>query len=211
MFRGLGQWLAGSSDSAACSIDGTTAGSAGGLASPIPQATPAPTSAVTGTCKSAASSACTKDNDTAATDLSRLRVCIVDDVPLNLKVLDRQLRRIGVASIVQCSDGLELCAAEAAEVFDLVICDLQMPVMSGTEAAAYIVGRHTGGCPAANGQPPIAATAVKCPLPYLVALTASEGAEERCMAAGFHVVLVKPAGAAELWTAIRGMMAYKHS
>jgi CheY-like chemotaxis protein len=66
----------------------------------------------------------------------------VDDVPMNLRVLEQQLRRLGVVCITQAEDGKQAVDAEAGGAFDIVICDLQMPVMGGTEAAAHIVARY---------------------------------------------------------------------
>jgi CheY-like chemotaxis protein len=77
-----------------------------------------------------------------ALDFAAIRVLIVDDVPMNLRVLERQLRRLGVVCVTQAENGKQAVDAEAGGDFDIVICDLQMPVMGGTEAAAHIVAMH---------------------------------------------------------------------
>ncbi len=61
---------------------------------------------------------------------------------MNLRVLERQLRRLGITSITKAENGQLAVEAEAAFHFDIVICDLQMPVMGGTEAAAHIVAKY---------------------------------------------------------------------
>ena len=135
-----------------------------------------------------------------------IRVLIVDDEPLNLRLLERQLRRLDVtASIVAATNGLEAVNAEARHAFDVVICDLQMPVMGGTEACAHIVARHRGrdstqaavSSPTPTVAPAVLmqATGIKGRLPLLVALTADStaGVQERCSMSGFHMTLTKPA------------------
>ena len=108
-----------------------------------------------------------------------MRVLIVDDVPLNLKLLHRMLTRMGLPDPDRASNGAEAVELELANAYDLIICDLQMPVMGGTEAINTIVGSHPR--PGRH-------------LPYLVALTAdcTAGVKERCLSAGFHMVLSKP-------------------
>ena len=59
---------------------------------------------------------------------SGLHVLIVDDEPLNLRVLERQLTRLGVTGVVKAKNGLEALDAEASseKAFDAIICDLQV-------------------------------------------------------------------------------------
>lgn len=114
---------------------------------------------------------------------------------MNLRVLERQLRRLGVVGITQAENGKQAVDAEAGGDFDIVICDLQMPVMGGTEAAAHIVARYP--------QPGRR-------LPYLVALTAdtTDGVDARCTLAGFHRVLTKPADMDTVRAALEAMALY---
>ena len=129
-------------------------------------------------------------------DFSATKVLIVDDEPLNLRLLERQLKRMHVTAITTATNGVEAVQADAAAAFDIIICDLQMPLMGGTEAIATIVRRYP--------QPGRV-------LPYLVALTAdaTEGVSARCAMAGFHLTLTKPADVSVLQRTLQSMLAYK--
>jgi CheY-like chemotaxis protein len=67
----------------------------------------------------------------------RLRILAVDDHPTNRRVLQLILEPLGV-DLTLCEDGQQaLDAAEQAD-FDLVLMDLQMPVMDGLTATRAI-------------------------------------------------------------------------
>jgi CheY-like chemotaxis protein len=66
------------------------------------------------------------------------RVLVVDDSPVNRKVLTAFLKRAGIASIDQAGDGVEALAtlnsaAKAGDPHDLVLSDFWMPNMNGLE------------------------------------------------------------------------------
>ena len=67
-----------------------------------------------------------------------LSVLIVDDTPVNLRVLAALLRRLGCARIVEATDGRTALAALAETPVDLVLTDLWMPGMDGAELVAEI-------------------------------------------------------------------------
>ena len=64
----------------------------------------------------------------------KLRILLVDDVPLNLKVLSALLKKAGMESI-QASSGFEALELLKRERPDLILTDIWMPGMSGTELA----------------------------------------------------------------------------
>jgi signal transduction histidine kinase len=106
----------------------------------------------------------------------RLRVLVADDNEINLMVAGGLLAAEG-ADVVTVSDGDEAVRAVAEGGFDLVLLDLQMPRMSGLEAAVAIRALPSG----AGGARVLALTAE----------TLGESAEA-CRAAGMDGVLVKP-------------------
>ena len=70
-------------------------------------------------------------------DVAPLRVLVADDHPVNRHVVDLILRNDNV-EITSVEDGAQAVEAYAAQPFDLVLMDLQMPVMDGLEAIRCI-------------------------------------------------------------------------
>ncbi len=106
--------------------------------------------------------------------LRKLRVLLGEDHLVNRIVAARMLERLG-HSVATAQDGREVLAMLEDETFDLVLMDIQMPVMDGFETVAAIRSLH--------------------PTPIiLIALTAHamKGDRERCLAAGFDEYLSKP-------------------
>lgn len=117
----------------------------------------------------------------------KLRVLVAEDNPINQMLAVRLLEKAG-HSVAVANNGEEALAAVARETFDLVMMDVQMPVMDGFEATARIrqqeqeTGRH---------------------LP-IVAMTAHamKGDRERCLEAGMDGYVAKPVQREELFAAI---------
>jgi PAS domain S-box-containing protein len=116
--------------------------------------------------------------DLPAAPVTRLRgrVLVVEDHPVNQKVLAHQLREMGLQFVLAAS-GREALDILARERFDLVLMDWQMPEMDGLEAT-----RRIRALPGDAGLIPV------------VALTAnaSSGFREACLAAGANDYLSKP-------------------
>ncbi|MCD8481551.1 MAG: ATP-binding protein [Verrucomicrobia bacterium] len=105
-----------------------------------------------------------------------LKVLVAEDNPTNRRIMELLLRRLGH----ECDfafNGFEAVEAVQKKAFDIVLMDLQMPVMDGLEAAAAV--RALGD---------------KAHQPRIVALTARAMAEDRaqCEAAGMDDYLSKP-------------------
>ena len=102
-------------------------------------------------------------------------VLVVEDKAENLELMVYLLNAFGHEALV-ARDGAEGVAVVSQERPDLVVMDLQMPVMDGYEAAALI-----------RADPELSCTP-------LVAVTAYAmvGDRERIMAAGFDGYLTKP-------------------
>jgi CheY-like chemotaxis protein len=116
-----------------------------------------------------------------------IRILLVEDVPLNQKVAARILERAGHVVTI-AANGQEALVALAAAPFDLVLMDIQMPVMNGFEATARIRGD--------------AAAEIR-ELP-VIALTAHtlEADRDRCLEAGMDDYLSKPVQAPMLLAAV---------
>jgi signal transduction histidine kinase/ActR/RegA family two-component response regulator len=114
--------------------------------------------------------------DAAPLGLPALRVLAVDDNPVNLLVLEQLLGALG-HSIAKAGDGAEALEVLGAQIFDLVLMDIQMPDMSGIEVLARL---RSGGGP--NRAAPV------------VALTAdvTSGGRLRYLELGFTEHTTKP-------------------
>ncbi|HEV3443019.1 MAG TPA: response regulator, partial [Gemmataceae bacterium] len=106
-----------------------------------------------------------------------LNVLVAEDNPVNQKLVVRLLEKRG-HRVTVAANGKLACEALAAESFDAVLMDLQMPLMGGLEATALIRRREQ-----ATGEhiPIIAMTA-----------HAMKGDRERCLEAGMDDYVSKP-------------------
>ncbi len=104
------------------------------------------------------------------------RVLMVEDHPVNQKVLSHQLREMGLQFVVAAS-GTQALDLLSSDVFDLILMDWQMPEMDGLEATQRIRQLETD----ARHIPIIALTA-----------NANAGFREACLAAGANDYLSKP-------------------
>ncbi|HYE44299.1 MAG TPA: ATP-binding protein [Caulobacter sp.] len=104
-----------------------------------------------------------------------LRVLLAEDHPVNQQIVRMMLEPLG-AEVTVAANGAEAVEAAAVRPFDVILMDMQMPVMGGIEAAALI--RAAG----ANAATPI------------LALTANALAEHRAqwLAVGVKVFITKP-------------------
>ncbi|MBI2424365.1 MAG: response regulator [Candidatus Hydrogenedentes bacterium] len=111
-----------------------------------------------------------------------IRILVVDDSPVNQRVVLRMLNRLGLRGDV-ASDGRECIEAVTSKQYALILMDCQMPVMNGFEATRVIREREGEG-----RQLPI------------VAFTAGAMATDRqdCLAAGMNDHLAKPVSMAAL-------------
>jgi CheY-like chemotaxis protein len=91
------------------------------------------------------------DSDIAATIVPyhEFRVLIAEDNLINQKVLSRMLTKLGVTNLTIVDDGEKAVEREAAEAFDVIFMDMQMPRMDGIDACRHIAVRQ-GGHPKAK-------------------------------------------------------------
>ena len=111
----------------------------------------------------------------AAQKLQGCKILLVDDVAINQQIAKAFLRKAG-AEIVLANNGLEAVNCVKSEKFDVVLMDLQMPVMDGFEAT-----RQIRQLPEGQGLPIIAMTAA-----------AMQHDKEACLLAGIDDHLAKP-------------------
>ncbi len=104
------------------------------------------------------------------------RVLLVEDNPVNLKVASAFLNRLGV-EVITAGDGQEAVEKWREHRPDLVLMDVQMPVMDGFQATAAIRAEEGEG----HHTPIVALTA-----------NALAGDEQGCLAAGMDGYLPKP-------------------
>jgi len=117
---------------------------------------------------------------------SALRILVAEDNAINQRLIGTILQRLGhTAEIV--ANGAEAVSAVGRHRYDLVLMDVQMPVMDGLEAAQAI-----RALPGEAGRVPI------------LALTANAFAEQRaqCLDAGMNDCLTKPIQPAALVEAL---------
>ncbi len=113
-----------------------------------------------------------------------LRILVAEDNVVNQKLIVRLLEKRG-DHVTLAQDGQEALDVLARQEFDLVLMDIQMPVLGGLEATQLWrtqekqTGKH---------------------LPF-IALTASamQGDQERCLAAGLDNYLTKPINSVALY------------
>ncbi|MCO5760889.1 MAG: response regulator [Chromatiaceae bacterium] len=114
-----------------------------------------------------------------------LTVLVVDDDPTNQLLMRRRLEKAG-HRVGQAANGQEAVdLIEAGEPFDLVLMDMQMPVMDGLEATRRLRQREAEG---------------RRPHLPIVAMTANAlaGDREICLGAGMDDYLAKPIDVTEL-------------
>src|SRR6185503_5022513 len=122
--------------------------------------------------------------------LTGTRILIVEDNAMNQQVVSELLDRAG-AAVTVAGNGREALAQVEERQFDLVLMDLQMPEVSGIEAAETMR--------AAGSEVPI------------VAMTASAlpGDEQRCLDAGMNDYLSKPLNLERLSAALERWLKLK--
>jgi CheY-like chemotaxis protein len=68
-------------------------------------------------------------------NMDKIRALIVDDSSVMRKIVERSLRQAGVEleMVVEAANGAEALAALQSNVVDIILCDINMPVMDGLE------------------------------------------------------------------------------
>jgi CheY-like chemotaxis protein len=135
-----------------------------------------------------------RQNEVPVAPTGPLRILLAEDNSINQTIMTRVLRKLGHSATI-AANGREALASWEDGSFELVLMDIQMPVMDGFECTPAI----RLGDQRRNTHTPI------------VALTADamKGDEERCLAAGMDGYLAKPFQSHHLYSAIARVMAQR--
>ena len=120
----------------------------------------------------------------------KLRILLAEDNPVNQKLATRIFEKMG-HSVSVAEDGKKALEAMAKGIFDLVMMDVQMPVVDGLEATRMIRNLEKG-------------TGTHVPI---VAMTAHamKGDREKCLESGMDGYVSKPINLRELYDAIENL------
>ena len=124
---------------------------------------------------------------------TRLKVLLVEDMEMNQLVATRMLKDLGHTITVACN-GQEALDVLAGQAFDVVLMDIQMPIMDGLQSLAGIRKRETEAGQGRH-QPVVAMTA-----------NAMKSDKERYLKAGMDGYIAKPVLLAELASVLDEMI-----
>jgi PAS domain S-box-containing protein len=116
------------------------------------------------------------------------RILIVDDQPANVALLEEVLRQAGYTAFASTMNPLEVCALHRKERYDLILLDLQMPVMDGFQVIEALKTNERDAW-----------------LPVMV-ITAQPGHRLRALQTGARDFISKPFDVVEVKTRIRNML-----
>jgi len=122
--------------------------------------------------------------------MAALKVLVVDDSPTMRQLIISALRRVGDFQLVEASDGLDGLKKLGADKFDLILTDLNMPVMDGLKLIAMV------------RNDPLHRT-----VPIVIITT--EGAvddRDRALALGADACITKPIQNTQLLDTVRGLL-----
>jgi len=121
-------------------------------------------------------------------DILKASILIVDDQQANVQLLEQLLQEVGYSQVTSTMKPEEVCALHRKNSFDLILLDLQMPVMDGFQVMEGLKTNITDDY-----------------LPVIV-LTAQPGHKLRALAAGAKDFISKPFDLAEVKTRIHNML-----
>jgi PAS domain S-box-containing protein len=122
------------------------------------------------------------------TDILNARILIVDDQESNVSLLERLLGEAGYTAVSSTMDPEQVCALHRQNHYDLILLDLQMPLMDGFQVIEALKTNDADGY-----------------LPVLV-ITAQPGHKLRALQAGARDFVSKPFDLIEVRTRIRNML-----
>jgi adenylate cyclase len=121
-------------------------------------------------------------------DILRAKILVVDDQEANVLLLERMLSGAGYLSVTSTRDPRAVCELHRKNRYDLILLDLQMPVMDGFEVMEGLGEIESGGY-----------------LPVLV-VTAQPDHKLRALRAGAKDFVSKPFDLAEVLMRVHNML-----
>jgi putative two-component system response regulator len=102
--------------------------------------------------------------------IDKITVLAVDDIELNLRIIQDVLKVLGTIEILEARNGKEAlsCLAQRSDV-DIVLLDLQMPVMNGYDTLRYLKAHERF-----RDIPVIVVTSEKTEVEYILDMGASD-------------------------------------
>jgi two-component system cell cycle response regulator len=122
------------------------------------------------------------------TDILRGKILIVDDTKANVILLERTLLAAGYLSVTSTTKPSEVCELHRANRYDLILLDIEMPVMDGFQVMDGLKEVE------ADGYMPV------------LALTAEPGHKLRALERGAKDFLSKPFDLSEVVMRVRNML-----
>ena len=123
-----------------------------------------------------------------AIDILNAKILIVDDQESNVMLLQQLLQEAGYTGVTSTMQPVEVCALHRRNAYDLILLDLQMPVMDGFQVMEALKTNTMDGY-----------------LPVIV-LTAQPGHKLRALQAGAKDFVSKPFDLIEVKTRIHNML-----
>lgn len=115
------------------------------------------------------------------------KILIVEDSPAMRQLLSFSLKRISESKVIEATDGVDALKKLSSEKFDIIVADINMPIMDGLKLVSLVRG-----------------DAKYKDVPIIVVTT--EGAEEdrkKALAVGANAYLTKPIQTQELLKLVR--------
>lgn len=115
-------------------------------------------------------------------------ILVVEDSPTMRQLISFAMKRISGSKVIEATDGVDALKKLSSEKIDLILCDINMPVMDGLKLVSLVRGNATYK-----------------DIPIIMITT--EGAEEdrkRALAIGANAYLPKPIQTQELIKLVNG-------
>lgn len=124
-----------------------------------------------------------------------IRILLVEDVPINQKVVTSFLIKLGFKTVDVTENGIEALRMMAKKEYDLILLDIRMPILNGETLMKYILDYYKG-----EDNSKKTYILVNHTRPYVIAVTAYSLKEDRekYLKMGFNDYIPKPISINEL-------------